>query len=69
MSSISRSKYVRIVDSARSPTWSYIMDIITINVQHLDTINFFGHNDMDMMEVGMCIRSPAPGTGELEFFI
>jgi hypothetical protein len=45
------------------------MDIITINVQHLDTINFFGHNDMDMMEVGMCIRSPAPGTGELEFFI
>jgi len=35
-----------------SPTWSYIMNIININVAHLDTINFFGHNDMDMMEIG-----------------
>ncbi|KAF5351855.1 hypothetical protein D9756_007703 [Leucocoprinus leucothites] len=34
------------------PTWSYIMDIININVAHLDTIDFFGHNDMDMMEIG-----------------
>ncbi|XP_006460642.1 hypothetical protein AGABI2DRAFT_70106 [Agaricus bisporus var. bisporus H97] len=35
-----------------TPTWSYIMDIIKINVDHLDTIDFFGHNDMDMMEIG-----------------
>ncbi|KAF5351854.1 hypothetical protein D9756_007702 [Leucocoprinus leucothites] len=35
-----------------SPTWSYLMNIIKINVAHLDTIDFFGHNDMDMMEIG-----------------
>ncbi|KAJ3570012.1 hypothetical protein NP233_g4680 [Leucocoprinus birnbaumii] len=35
-----------------SPTWSYITSIIKINVAHLDTINFFAHNDMDMMEIG-----------------
>lgn len=29
------------------------MNIIRINVAHLDTINFFGHNDMDMMEIGV----------------
>ncbi|KAF5389464.1 hypothetical protein D9757_004251 [Collybiopsis confluens] len=35
-----------------SPTWSYITEIIGINVQHLPSINFFSHNDMDMMEIG-----------------
>lgn len=34
------------------PTWSYIMSIISINVQHLSSIDFFSHNDMDMMEIG-----------------
>ncbi|KAJ3778701.1 glycoside hydrolase [Lentinula raphanica] len=35
-----------------SPTWSYITEIIGINVQHLSSIDFFSHNDMDMMEIG-----------------
>jgi alpha-galactosidase len=34
------------------PTWTYIMNIITRNVAHLSSIGFFGHNDMDMMEIG-----------------
>ncbi|KIK67154.1 glycoside hydrolase family 27 protein [Collybiopsis luxurians FD-317 M1] len=34
------------------PTWSYITEIIGINVQHLSSIDFFSHNDMDMMEIG-----------------
>lgn len=28
------------------------MNIITINVAHLNSIGFYGHNDMDMMEIG-----------------
>jgi len=35
-----------------SPTWEYIMRIIKDNVAHLSSIGFFGHNDMDMMEIG-----------------
>ncbi|EJD03845.1 glycoside hydrolase, partial [Fomitiporia mediterranea MF3/22] len=35
-----------------TPAWSYITEIIALNVQHLDSIQFFAHNDMDMMEVG-----------------
>lgn len=35
-----------------SPTWSYIVDVITFNVVHLSSIDFFAHNDMDMMEIG-----------------
>ncbi|KAF9499329.1 glycoside hydrolase [Pleurotus eryngii] len=35
-----------------SPTWSYIVSIININIAHLSSINFFAHNDMDMMEIG-----------------
>jgi len=35
-----------------SPKWSYITSIIAINVKHLNSINFFSHNDMDMMEIG-----------------
>ncbi|KAF4593379.1 hypothetical protein EYR38_009093 [Pleurotus pulmonarius] len=34
------------------PTWSYITSIININIAHLSSINFFAHNDMDMMEIG-----------------
>ncbi|KAJ3784409.1 glycoside hydrolase [Lentinula aff. detonsa] len=37
-------------DSA--PTWQYITEIIGINVQYLSSIDFFSHNDMDMMEIG-----------------
>jgi len=29
------------------------MNIAKTNVAHLDAIDFFGHNDMDMMEIGM----------------
>ncbi|KDQ57454.1 glycoside hydrolase family 27 protein [Jaapia argillacea MUCL 33604] len=35
-----------------SATWSYITSIINTNVQYLDAVNFFAHNDMDMMEIG-----------------
>ncbi|KAJ8486911.1 hypothetical protein ONZ45_g14505 [Pleurotus djamor] len=35
-----------------SPTWNYITQIININVAHLSSVNFFSHNDMDMMEIG-----------------
>jgi alpha-galactosidase len=35
-----------------SAQWSYIANIIAINVQHLSSIDFFSHNDMDMMEIG-----------------
>ena len=29
-----------------SASWGYITSIITTNVQHLDSINFYSHNDM-----------------------
>ncbi|KAA1473947.1 glycoside hydrolase [Dentipellis sp. KUC8613] len=35
-----------------SANWDYITSIMVTNVQHLDTIDFFAHNDMDMMEIG-----------------
>ncbi|KAF9482231.1 glycoside hydrolase [Pholiota conissans] len=35
-----------------NPSWGYITGIITTNVAHLSSINFFSHNDMDMMEIG-----------------
>ncbi|KAF8971114.1 glycoside hydrolase [Flammula alnicola] len=35
-----------------SATWSYITSILTTNVAHLSSVNFFAHNDMDMMEIG-----------------
>jgi len=35
-----------------SATWSYISNIIAVNVQHLGSIGFYSHNDMDMMEIG-----------------
>ena len=35
-----------------SATWSYITSIMTTNVQHLSSIDFYSHNDMDMMEIG-----------------
>ena len=34
------------------PTWSYIQSIISINVNYLKYIDFYAHNDMDMMEIG-----------------
>ena len=34
------------------PNWSSILGIIAINVEHLSSIDFFSHNDMDMMEIG-----------------
>ncbi|KAF5322055.1 hypothetical protein D9619_001326 [Psilocybe cf. subviscida] len=35
-----------------TPQWSFITEVININVAHLSSINFFSHNDMDMMEIG-----------------
>ncbi|KIY74332.1 glycoside hydrolase family 27 protein [Cylindrobasidium torrendii FP15055 ss-10] len=35
-----------------SATWLYFMSIISTNVNHLDAIDFYAHNDMDMMEIG-----------------
>lgn len=32
-----------------SATWSYITSIINQNVNYLDYIDFYAHNDMDMM--------------------
>ena len=31
---------------------SYITSILVQNVQYLDYIDFYAHNDMDMMEIG-----------------
>jgi len=33
-------------------SWSSITSIVSFNVQHLDSVNFYAHNDMDMMEIG-----------------
>ncbi|KAH9034867.1 glycoside hydrolase superfamily [Lactarius pseudohatsudake] len=35
-----------------TPTWEYIKLIMNINVPHLSSVDFFSHNDMDMMEIG-----------------
>ncbi|CAE6515713.1 unnamed protein product [Rhizoctonia solani] len=35
-----------------SASWSYITSIIAKNVNYLNYVEFYGHNDMDMMEIG-----------------
>ncbi|GJE97766.1 glycoside hydrolase family 27 protein [Phanerochaete sordida] len=35
-----------------SASWSYITSIINKNSQYLDYVDFYSHNDMDMMEIG-----------------
>lgn len=35
-----------------TPDWNYIKSIITTNVKYLNYVDFYGHNDMDMMEIG-----------------
>ncbi|CUA75933.1 hypothetical protein RSOLAG22IIIB_01936 [Rhizoctonia solani] len=35
-----------------SASWSYITSIIAKNVDYLGYVEFYGHNDMDMMEIG-----------------
>ncbi|KAG8749663.1 hypothetical protein FRC14_001195 [Serendipita sp. 396] len=35
-----------------SATWSYITSIISTNSNYLNYVNFYSHNDMDMMEIG-----------------
>ncbi|CAE6454595.1 unnamed protein product [Rhizoctonia solani] len=35
-----------------STSWSYITSIIAKNVDYLGYVEFYGHNDMDMMEIG-----------------
>lgn len=34
------------------PQWSFVKSFIEKNVAHLSKTDFFGHNDMDMMEIG-----------------
>ncbi|KAL4265864.1 Alpha-galactosidase [Pleurotus pulmonarius] len=34
------------------PQWSFVKSFIETNVAHLSKTDFFGHNDMDMMEIG-----------------
>ncbi|KAL4263728.1 Alpha-galactosidase [Pleurotus pulmonarius] len=40
------------MSSDSSPTWSYLTSIINTNVVRLSAVDFFAHNDMDMMEIG-----------------
>jgi alpha-galactosidase len=35
-----------------SATWSFISSSIATNAQYLSYVNFYAHNDMDMMEIG-----------------
>ena len=35
-----------------APSWGRIMEILNINVFKLNYVNFWGHNDADMLEVG-----------------
>jgi len=35
-----------------SASWSYITEILTTNAQYIDYVDFYSHNDMDMMEIG-----------------
>ncbi|KAI0277399.1 glycoside hydrolase [Russula aff. rugulosa BPL654] len=35
-----------------TPTWNFIKSIMNGNVGRLSSVNFFAHNDMDMMEIG-----------------
>ncbi|KIJ67790.1 glycoside hydrolase family 27 protein [Hydnomerulius pinastri MD-312] len=35
-----------------TPTWDSIVSIISANAAILDSVNFYSHNDMDMMEIG-----------------
>ncbi|KAI0355718.1 glycoside hydrolase [Trametes cingulata] len=35
-----------------SASWGYITNIIATNAQHLASVDFYSHNDMDMMEIG-----------------
>ena len=45
-------KYWSDAEPTLSATWSYITSIMITNVQHLASIDFYAHNDMDMMEIG-----------------
>ncbi|KAF9499295.1 hypothetical protein BDN71DRAFT_1441869 [Pleurotus eryngii] len=38
--------------SDSSPTWNYLTSIINTNVVRLLAVDFFAHNDIDMMEIG-----------------
>ncbi|KAF8844297.1 glycoside hydrolase [Paxillus ammoniavirescens] len=35
-----------------TPTWNSVISIITANAAILDYVDFYSHNDMDMMEIG-----------------
>ncbi|KLO14275.1 glycoside hydrolase [Schizopora paradoxa] len=41
----------RILGDSR-PVWDYIMTATRVNVEILDYVDFYSHNDMDMMEIG-----------------
>lgn len=35
-----------------APTWNYTQGAINVNSQHLDAIDFYGHNDMGPFAIG-----------------
>ncbi|KAK7035482.1 hypothetical protein VNI00_011775 [Paramarasmius palmivorus] len=35
-----------------NPSWGYLAQIINVQLAHLDAVDFYSHNDMDMMEIG-----------------
>lgn len=35
-----------------SPNWGSVMNILNINSFHMNTVDFYSHNDADMLEVG-----------------
>ena len=41
-----------IANSLHRPVWDYIMTATRVNVEILDYVDFYSHNDMDMMEIG-----------------
>ena len=44
------------------PNWARILDIMNQNTFYLDSIDFWGHPDMDMLEVGNNIHGPEART-------
>ena len=53
---LTRPKF-KSLESYFRATWSFISSEISTNVAHLSAVNFYSHNDMDMMEIGEILLS------------
>jgi len=42
----------RQTNNQQSASWGRITTIANLNAHHLDSVDFWGHNDPDMLEVG-----------------